>query len=336
MKKKASLFSCLFFITLSAFCQVKENEITITNSKGKPELINFKETKINADDKSVNAFLKKQFESKTDDDFVLDSKNTRIENKLESKKYKQYYKGLKVEFGIQNVVSENGVVKTANGRYVDVKNLETKAKLSEKEALTYAIKNIDAKEYMWESKENEDFFKKEQNDPSATYYPKGELIIVEKDLFGENPIPTLAYKFNIYASNPVSRDYVYVDANNGEILLKDAIIKHIQGTGDTKYSGQRVIETQQTGSQYRLRDYTRGNGIETYNMNRTANYASATDFLDNDNNWTSAEYNNSNQDNAALDAHWGLRKHMIIFCLNTIEIVIMLMEQYSKIMYMQI
>ena len=40
-------------------------------------------------------------------------------------------------------------------------------------------------------------------------------------------------------------------------------------------------------------------------MNRGESYGSATDFSDVDNNWTSAEYNNSNFDNAALDAHWG-------------------------------
>ena len=29
------------------------------------------------------------------------------------------------------------------------------------------------------------------------------------------------------------------------------------------------------------------------------------DYIDNDNNWTAAEWNNTNKDNAALDAHWG-------------------------------
>lgn len=316
MKKKVLIFSCLFFITLSSLCQVKENEISVKNPKGKPELINFKETKINSSDKSVNAFLKKQFESKSDVEFILDINNSRVENNLESKKYKQYYKGIKVEFGIQNIISENGILKTISGKYVDIQNIEIKAKLSEKEALEYALKNIDAKEYMWENKSNEEFIKKEQNDPAASYYPKGELVIIEKNLFEENPTPRLAYKFNIYASNPVSRDYVYVDSDNGEILLKDAIIKHIQGIGDTKYSGQRTFETQQTGNQYKLRDYSRGNGIETYNMNRTANYASSTDFIDNDNNWSSAEYNNSNQDNAALDVHWGTEKTYDYFLYN--------------------
>jgi Zn-dependent metalloprotease len=30
--------------------------------------------------------------------------------------------------------------------------------------------------------------------------------------------------------------------------------------------------------------------------------------LDVDNNWTAAEFNNTNKDNGALDAHWGAEK----------------------------
>jgi hypothetical protein len=53
-----------------------------------------------------------------------------------------------------------------------------------------------------------------------------------------------------------------------------------------------------------LLDGTRGNGIQTYNSARTATYPT-TNFTDADNNWTATEYNNTNKDNGALDAHWG-------------------------------
>jgi bacillolysin len=308
MKKVLFLLGSFYFISSSCYSQVKESEITSKNSKGKAELINFRETKIKSDKNSVNTFFKKQYNYKNGVEFKEDAKSIELYNKLESKKYQQFYKGIKVEFGIQNTISENGNLKTVNGKYVEIQNIEIKPKLNEREALYWAIKEIGAKEYMWEKKENEEFLKKEQNDNTATFYPNAEIVIIEKDLYGETPIPTLAYKFNIYASNPISRNYIYIDANNGEVLLKDPIIKHIQGTGITRYSGQRTFNTQQYGTVYKLRDYSRGNGIETYNMNRTANYAGATDFIDNDNNWTSAEFNNVYKDNAALDAHWGTAK----------------------------
>lgn len=314
-EKKNIAFLGMFLISCSVFSQVKEKEIISKNSKGKAELINFIETKVNSDDKSVDAFLKKQYGSKNDVDFILDSKKNVTENKLASKKYQQLYKGLQVEFGVQNVVSENGNLKVISGRYIDISEINVIPKLTEKEALSFALKSIGAKSYMWENKSNEDFLKKEQNDSNATFYPKGELLVIERDIFGENPIPVLAYKFDIYALNPISRDYIYIDANNGDLLLNDPIMKDIQGIGNTRYSGQRPFETQQSGTQYKLRDYSRGSGIETYNMNKGTDYNSATDFIDNDNNWTSSEYNNINKDNAALDAHWGAEKTYDYFLL---------------------
>lgn len=307
MKKKLFTTS-VFLISILTFSQVKENEIIVKDKKGKAELINFNETKIKSDDKSITDFLKKEFDNEQND-FVLKSKEKTNENNLETKKIQQYYKGVKVEHGVQTIVSENGLLKVVSGKFIDVENLSTISKISEKEALEFALKNINAKEYIWQKKENEEFIRKEQNNSNATYFPKGELVIIEKDIFGDNPNPRLAFKFDIYAANPISRDYIYVDAENGEILLKDAIIKHVLGTGTTRYSGQRSFETQQiSSSQYKLRDYTRGQGIETLNLQKGTNYSSAIDFVDNDNNWTSAEYNNSNYDNAALDAHWGTQK----------------------------
>lgn len=50
-----SLSMCVF--PYSIYSQVKEKEITSKNSKGKIELINFNETKVNSDDKSVNVFF---------------------------------------------------------------------------------------------------------------------------------------------------------------------------------------------------------------------------------------------------------------------------------------
>jgi hypothetical protein len=53
-----------------------------------------------------------------------------------------------------------------------------------------------------------------------------------------------------------------------------------------------------------LRETRNGVNISTFNLNRTTNYSS-TDFTDNNNNWTAAEFHNANKDDAALEAHWG-------------------------------
>ncbi|WP_460504030.1 M4 family metallopeptidase, partial [Hymenobacter agri] len=77
------------------------------------------------------------------------------------------------------------------------------------------------------------------------------------------------------------------------------------GTFATRYMGTRTALTDQLNGSYRLRDYTRAAGIETYNLRTGTNTAAAVDFTDADNNWTAAEFNNTAKDNAALDAHFG-------------------------------
>jgi Zn-dependent metalloprotease len=52
-----------------------------------------------------------------------------------------------------------------------------------------------------------------------------------------------------------------------------------------------------------LNDISRGQGIKTYNVRGQSSYANI-EYTDADNNWTAAEWNNTNKDNAALDAHW--------------------------------
>ena len=119
--------------------------------------------------------------------------------------------------------------------------------------------------------------------------------------------PVLAWKFNVYAQEPVSRAYLYVDAHTGQVVAKDDIIKHTGATGTfaTAYSGSRQINDGTTTGGYFLRETTRGQGIETYNMKTGTSYRRAVDFVDADNNWTAAEYNNANFDWVACDAQMG-------------------------------
>src|SRR5690606_28351291 len=143
----------------------------------------------------------------------------------------------------------------------------------------------------------------------------------------------LAYKFDIYAVQPLSREYVYVDALDGKILMTDAIIKHakgvfgdssaphnenavqnseatnlklalVNGTAATRYSGSKTISTTVVGTNYTLPDSFRGSGVFTYDL-KTGTTLSTTEFTDADNNWAAAELTSVAFDNAALEAHWG-------------------------------
>jgi bacillolysin len=250
-------------------------------------------------------------------------------------KFQQYYKGVKVEHGKYSVHKRDGKIESLNGEYILLNdNFRTTPTLSEEAALSKALSHVGAQKYMWQNPENEEFAK--QTEKAGTFYPKGELVIVQDFLNNDRDAkfkPILAYKFNIYAEKPLSRDFVYVDAKTGRIVHKNAIIKHCNnvnhnhsatniakehkkffsiladanGTAATRYSGTQTITADSYSGYYRLRE-TGTRNVETYDMNMGINYNSAVDFTDNDNNWTAAEHNNSAKDNAALDAHWGAEK----------------------------
>jgi hypothetical protein len=82
------------------------------------------------------------------------------------------------------------------------------------------------------------------------------------------------------------------------------------GEFDTRYSGSRSATTEYRHDLYYLEDDTRGNGIETRNLENTdADHVGDADpFTDDDNNWTASEYHNADYDDAALDVHWALQE----------------------------
>lgn len=303
MKTKITILLTIMSLA-NVLAQVKEKEILSRDKLGQPKIIKFKETNVSENIKEINNFLKSQYKTTNNTEFKLKRTTKADELGFNSKKLQQYYKGIKVEFGIINAISKEGKLKSTNGNHIKIQDLSTIPKLTEQQALEYALKFINAKKYAWEDLEKENLIKQIENNQSATYFPKGELVIIEKNRYTENPISVLAYKFDIYALNPISRKNYYLDASNGDVIFTDAILKHIEGIASTRYSGERSIETQESGGQFRLRDNSRGNGVITYNnFNQTSH--TNTDYQDNDNNWTVAEYNNANRHNSGLDAHWG-------------------------------
>ncbi|MBK8474349.1 MAG: hypothetical protein IPL33_20470 [Sphingobacteriales bacterium] len=256
---------------------------------------------------NIKSFLQKQYRFNSNADFKI--KNEEQHEEIKYQKLQQYYKGIKVMYGEMAVSSKQDNLKSLNGHFVEINDLSTTPQLSEQAALEAVLDQIGATTYAWQDPIFEGMLKNERQDPAATNYPKAELVIIEKDLLGENPTPVLAYRFDIYTLNPLGRNEYYVDANHGEIVFTNPIMMHVQGTATTRYSGNRTIETQLSGGSHRLRDLSRGNGITTWNadnLNTTDSYStSSLHFTDINNNWTDTEFNNVNKDNAALDAHWG-------------------------------
>ncbi|MDR1553430.1 MAG: M4 family metallopeptidase, partial [Prevotellaceae bacterium] len=245
-----------------------------------------------------------QSQVKEADTWKVSKKRNEIkdENGYQHQFYQQYYKGIKVENGEFSVHAVNDNIESVLGNFEAVGDVSVTPNLSENEALKYALKYIDAEIYKWEIPEEEKLMKKYFNE---SYYPVGELVIV-KDRLKTDKMYRLAYKFDIYAHKPMSRNYIWIDAINGEVINIESRIhfSNSTGTAATRYSGTRTITTDSYNGAYRLRETRNGVNISTFNMNHTGNYTS-TDFTDNNNNWTAAEFHNANKDDAALDAHWG-------------------------------
>ena len=202
---------------------------------------------------------------------------------------------------------KDGVVKSYNGYLYNEVDVPSSPVLSENSALTIALNRVGATVYKWQLPIEEDFIKREQNNPSATFFPTGELVIVQVGNPSTSTTFRLCWKFDIYAQQPMSRQDVYIDATSGQVVKFTDKICHVDATGTatTVYRGVRTITTDNTGSTYRLREAGRGNGIRTYNMLRGTTYGSAVDFTDADNNWNNV---NPQLDQYAPDAHWAAEK----------------------------
>jgi len=251
----------------------------------------------------------------TSNDALTGGKEERDQMGMTHYRYGQKYNNIPVENGMVIVHSKNGKLVSINGTFIKGLQGGSTPSLPEKVALKYATDNINASVYMWQIPGADAELQRIMKDPSLTYTPKGELVYVSGDGTYTPASYRLAYKFDVYAAEPMSRHYVYVDASNGNILSKVDRIHHydVSNTAETVYKGTQSIVADWTGSQYRLRETGRGNGIETYDLNQGTNYASAVDFTDADGYWNNV---NAQQDEYATDAHLGTERTYDFFLNN--------------------
>ncbi len=376
------LLALLFLILLSYFSQAqktpeqldqvrrkiladpKVKSIQINVERQTPSLIVLKENQSYGKDQASSA-LSNYLSLRNGVDKLDPIKQSKLNSNFEVIEFQQYYMGIKVEHARFKALVKNGVIQFFNGAWFNVpSNLPLRASLNENAALSKAKERVGAKKYAWE--EVQELIEKNKNNAAVKsalqkdlneYLPKGELVIVKDFTKPGIAEVKLAYKFNIYAVEPISRAYIYIDAITGKTLLVDKIIKHlgdpsatptsINSMVPTRYAGTQLIKTKQVSgndpnsglplisshpaseityisgsSTYVLMDDTRGNGIETYDLNNVggipfnvgAFYSQGKSFTDVDNNWTFAEHHRSpandgaleaENDDIAFDAHWG-------------------------------
>ena len=217
-------------------------------------------------------------------------------------RYQQLLDDIPVSWAYYVVHTKDNKVVSMNGLLFDRISSST-VSLNTVKALENAIEFVSAKEYMWENPLEENLLKRQTGNETASYLPTPELMfVVDPSKLGE-PI-RLGYQVTIYASNPLSKQAVFVDAMDGKIIHSENLLhfKDVKGIANTVYSGVQTITTDSTNLGYELKESGRGNGIETFNMKNSTNFSSYVDFVDKNNVWDTT---NIQKDQYAVDAHWG-------------------------------
>ena len=215
MKKQfggiASVFAMSLF-ALSSFAQEtdKNGNQKSLGENGLPNLIRFNEK---------SAYKSSDFHQVFTDQLGLKQNESFSKIKNESdpqgfthEKFQLFHQGIKVEFSTYTLHSKNGKIASMSGEFYDIKEINTVPSMSAESAFNKALSYIGAKHYLWEN----------QSDADNIGYkkPQGELVLLpvmpEQGQKRTTDNLRLAYKFDIYATNPMSRGDLYIDANTGE------------------------------------------------------------------------------------------------------------------------
>ncbi|WP_215966993.1 MULTISPECIES: M4 family metallopeptidase [Flavobacteriaceae] len=355
-----------------------------------PSMLKMK-SRFNLTVENLPEFLKNTLQIDTDSyQFTISNKST-SKNGSEIITFSATYNGISLAHAKYKAFIKEGSVKFITlEHYLLDDSMNQSVSLSKDQARDYATQHVGAEKYVWDIIEEQietTINTNLLNDLEAEYnanYPVGELVYVDDYNTPEADLK-LAYKFNIYAFEPVYRANVFVDAQSGKVLLADAIIKHAneinekreeaknnytyappffaQASGDTRYAGTRNFETtfddqddiDPLNDRYSLDgtinlapygitddpltteideslvlNETRSydgvgglplsvNGIPSYSIYDGYSRPEESQIITEvgDNNWSSAEHyrndfslsypihNETNNDDIALDAHWG-------------------------------
>ena len=203
------------------------------------------------------------------------------------------------------VHEKNGKLHTANGRLVYGDFAKMTASISADQAIQKALDHLNADVYLWQKPGMEALVKRIEKDVTASLYPQPELIYADEEYSQLAENYSLAWRMEIYAEEPVGTKEVFVDAQSGEVMytLEKCHNNSVPGQAETRYHGLQEFTTDSVASnEYRLRDYTRASGIETYDAKNEFDVSLAEDFYDEDNFWDNA---NERFNDAAGDVHWG-------------------------------
>ncbi len=229
-------------------------------------------------------------------------------------RFYQVYHNVPIENSMYIINTRNGNITGLSGTIVTdfdetMENRRT-AGLSPQQAIAKAVASVAATTYAWQDESMQTRIKTITGNNKASYEPKTSMVWYGADDAVSPRELRLCYKVDVYAIKPLSRADYFVDALTGKLLGKKDKIHHSDATGTaaTAYSGSQTIHSDYTGSNYRLRDYTKGNGVITLHGESGQR---GVDYTSSSSNWTLTGTNI-----AALDAHYGVSQTYAFYMAN--------------------
>ncbi len=224
----------------------KVKDFSINEELKTVSAVSFKEAVSSADSKAVITNFFHLDNPATE--LRLQSTNT-LRSGIVVQRYKLFVNNIPVVHSSYNVMLQGNKIISIHAESYDIPiGFSTAPSLKADNARSKALAFVSAKKYAWQSL-GEDKLRAAGNPALiqqldkliAEHYPQGELVIA-KNKYGDGQA-RLAWKFDVYATEPLGRYYIYVDAENGKILLRDAIIKH---TGEKTESKDAIVNSTAT------------------------------------------------------------------------------------------
>lgn len=229
-----------------------------------------------------------------DDKFVFVKESTSIG--LNHRWYQQYHNGVMVVGGEYMLHSRNGFIETANGNAISYITISTSPTLSPQFAVSALQKIIT----LPLGKDDTAFINRWISDLDKTEEKlqlSPELILMY-DNYVIQPQASdykLCYKFNVVYTEMISSEYIYIDANTGEVFKREPMaVNCTLGSGQTSWNGVKNINTTFSGAAYIL-DEQCLNSHGNVHTKQYSSWGTGSEYADVDNNWNNP---------SAVTAHW--------------------------------
>jgi|GEM_PF-1027327 len=265
---------CLMLTQLTA----QDNQITTTNPSQKGTM-KWRTSESNKQKSAIQLVQDKAALQLTADDNLNLLKTSEDNLGFRHYRYQQMYKNIPVEGAIFFVHEKNNIAEIANGSLISDLDISATPSISETSALQSALEHVNSNRYAWQELPYESLIKDIKNDVDATFYPTGELVILDPSFEQNASNCRLAYKFDIYSIAPLMNPIVYVDALTGEVLFSIEQIHSCTGrlvSANTNYSGEVLFTACESDGVYTLGNII-GGGMQVFDGNYGDNMIPFTD-----------------------------------------------------------